>query len=62
MIRGEKARAQLRTPESLLKQKFGVDGNISAQYISTVGTGVVAGICLVIMGLFLFVRKRIFLT
>lgn len=44
MIRGEKARAQLRTPESLLKQKFGVDGNISAQYISTVGSGVVAGI------------------
>ena len=44
MIRGEKARAQLRTPEALLKQKFSVDGNVSAQYISTVGSAIVAGI------------------
>lgn len=43
-IRGEKARTQLRTPESLLKQKFQIDGNLSAQYISTVGAGVVAGV------------------
>jgi len=44
MIRGEKARAQLRTPESLLTKKFATSGNISAQYISTVGDGIVAGI------------------
>lgn len=44
MIRGEKARGQLRTPESLLIKKFAADGNLSAQYISTVGSGIVAGI------------------